>query len=182
MTADTERGTELRFGRAALQQLRAVLERETGPRASLLLREIGFAAGATLHQGFQDWAATRYEVESPRALDAEHLGEALSGFLSESGWGTVSLGELVPNVLALDSADWGEAGEGAAEYPSCHFSCGALADFFTRLGGTRAAVMEVECRSRGEDRCRFLVGSPDLLTYVYERMTAGMDYHQALAE
>ena len=41
--------------------------------------------------------------------------------------------------------------------------------------------MEVECSSRGESRCRFLVGSPDMLTYVYERMTTGMSYGEALA-
>ena len=54
-------------------------------------------------------------------------------------------------------------------------------DFFTRLGGSQAAVMEVECASRGESRCRFLVGSPDMLTYVYERMTTGLSYAEALA-
>lgn len=181
MTHATGRETELVIGKRTLQHLRAVLERETGTRAALLLREIGFSAGAALYERFEEWAAGRYQVDSPRVLDAEYLEEALSGFFAETGWGSVSLSEPVPQVLALDAPQWGEAQERGAEYPSCHFSCGSLADFFTRLGGSRAAVMEVECRSRGDSRCRFLVSSPEMLTYVYERMTAGMDYRQALA-
>ena len=85
-------------------------------------------------------------------------------------------------MLTVDSPDWAEAEPRDAEYPSCHFTSGMLAEFFTRLGGTAAAVMEVECRSRGDARCRFLVGSPDLLTWVYERMVQGIDYQQILTE
>ncbi len=119
-------------------------------------------------------------MESPAALDSAFLAEALSGFFGEAGWGSVAMSQLTPTVVALDMRDWAEADAHGAEYPSCHFSSGMLADFFTRLGGSQAAVMEVDCASRGEARCRFLVGSPDMLTYVYERMTAGMSYGQAL--
>lgn len=167
-------------GRRALHQLRAVLERETGVQAALLLREVGFATGEALYDAFGHWTRERYHVETPSALDSAYLGEALAGFFAETGWGTVTLTEVTPTVLGLDAPDWAEGAPHGAEYPSCHFSCGMLADFFTRLGGSQAAVMEVECESRGDARCRFLVGSPDLLTYVYERMTAGMTYGQAL--
>jgi predicted hydrocarbon binding protein len=181
MTTATERDLDLRIGKRAMHQLRAVLERETASRAPLLLREIGFATGEALSDRFEQWVREHYRVDSARELDFVFLGEALSGFFAETGWGAVTLSELVPQVLALDAPDWGEAQSGGSEYPSCHFSCGALADFFTRLSGIRAAVMEVECRSRGEERCRFLIGSPDLLTYAYERMAAGMPYREALA-
>lgn len=173
-------GTELQIGRNALHQLRMVLERETGPKASHLLREVGFAAGESLSLHFEAMVRENYNVSSPSELDATYLGEALNRFFTETGWGSVHLGELVPQVLALDSPDWVEAHSAGAQFPSCHFSCGALSDFFTRLGIARAAVMEVECRSRGEDRCRFLVGSPEMLTYVYERMTNGMNYKDAV--
>ena len=177
-TATTTAGVTV--GRRALHQMRAVLERETGVQAALLLREVGFATGEALYEGFDNWARTHYHVDSPRALDTAYLGEALAGFFAEAGWGTVTLTEVTPTVLGLDAPDWAEAAPHGAEYPCCHFSCGMLADFFTRLGGSQAAVMEVECGSRGEARCRFLVGSPDLLTYVYERMTTGMSYVEAL--
>lgn len=168
-------------GKRALHHMRTVLERETGPQAALLLREIGFATGAALWDAFEHYVREHYHVETPRGLDSTYLAEALSGFFIEAGWGTVSMSEMGSNVLALDMHEWAECESRGTEYPSCHFSSGMLADFFTRLGGSQAAVMEVECASRGESRCRFLVGSPDMLTYVYERMTAGMNYAQALA-
>jgi predicted hydrocarbon binding protein len=167
-------------GKRALHHLRAVLERETGPQAALLLREIGFATGEALYEAFEAWVREYYNVDSPSALDSAFLPEALSGFFGEAGWGSVAMSQLTPSVIALDMQDWAEADAHGSEYPSCHFSSGMLADFFTRLGGSQAAVMEVDCASRGEARCRFLVGSPDMLTYVYERMTAGMTYAQAL--
>jgi uncharacterized protein len=168
------------IGRRSLRQLHAVLEREAGGEAALLLREIGFATGGELFEGFERSVTEHYHVAGPRQLDSKFLAEALSDYFSKAGWGPVAVSELTASVLALDMAEWAEAEPSGAEYPSCHFSSGMLADFFTRLGGSQAAVMEVECLSRGEPRCRFLVGSPDMLTYVYERMTAGMDYKQAL--
>ena len=173
-------GTEIQIGTNALQQLRVVLERETGPKASHLLREIGFAAGEALSLRFEAMVRENYNVDSAGELDVTYLGETLNRFFTETGWGSVSLSELVPQVLALDSPDWSEAHREGSQFPSCHFSCGALSDFFTRLGTARAAVMEVECRSRGEDQCRFLVGSPEMLTYVYERMASGMGYQDAV--
>ena len=178
-TVSTGRGGVM-IGREALHQLRAVLERETGNDAALLIREIGFATGGALFSRFEAWVAEHYSVPGPRDLDSRFLQEAISGFFAEAGWGAVSVSEITPSVLALDMTEWAEAEPRGAEFPSCHFSSGMFADFFTRLGDSQAAVMEVECLSRGEPHCRFLVGSPDVLTYVYERMTAGMGYKQAL--
>lgn len=168
------------LGRKALHQLHTVLERETGPQSAVLLREIGFATGEALHGAFVDWCREHYGVERPEDLDLDYLGEALSGFFRDSGWGELAMSDLAPNVVALDMPAWAEAEPRGAAYPSCHFSSGMLADFFTRLGGAQAAVMEVECRCRGDARCRFLLGSPEMLTYVYERMAAGMPYEKAL--
>jgi hypothetical protein len=41
--------------------------------------------------------------------------------------------------------------------------------------------MEVECRSRGDARCRFLAGAPETLSLLYERMAQGSGYVEALA-
>ncbi len=169
-------------GRKALHQLHAVLERETGAQAALLLREIGFATGESLYNAFGEWCRERYGIGKPQELDISHLGTALSGFFTDAGWGEVGTTDLGSDVLALDMPAWAEAEPRGATYPSCHFSSGMLADFFTRLGGTQAAVMEVECLCRGDARCRFLLGSPDMLTYIYERMSAGMSYEQAMKQ
>lgn len=184
MTTALEQAAGVLIGKQALHQMHAVLARETGVKAALLLREVGFATGEAIHQRFEHWCRSQYRVESARELDTAHLGQVLGEFFADSGWGALTLTELSPSVLALDAGAWAEAlpagGGGATDSPSCHFSCGLLADFFTRLGGSRAAVMEVECASRGDERCRFLVGSPDVLTHLYERMTGGMTYQEAL--
>ncbi len=172
----------LAIGRAAIDQLRVVLEREVPAQAAGLLREIGFSAGAGGYDGFVGSVADRYGVETPQALDARYLGEALGGFFREEGWGSVAVETLAPGLYCLDSGDWAEADPRGAGVPSCHFTCGLLSDFFTRLGGYPAAVMEVECRSRGEARCRFLVGSPDLLTWMYENMMTGKTYDVLIGE
>jgi hypothetical protein len=48
------------------------------------------------------------------------------------------------------------------------------------MSGDAVAVMEVECRSRGDGRCRFLAGSPDTMATLYDRMAQGMGYADAL--
>ena len=89
--------------------------------------------------------------------------------------------ELSPAVLALDSTAWAEAtDEPGGEFPSCHLTCGLLADFFGRLSDGLVAVMEVECRSRGDARCRFLAGAPETLSALYDRMAQGTGYLEAL--
>ena len=171
----------LALGRATLEQLAQVLERELPEEAAGLLREIGFAAGEAAYEGFVESVTTRYGVETPQGLDARFLGDALAGFFREEGWGTVTSDRVAPGVLAMDSPDWAEASPRDAAYPSCHFSSGLLSDFCTRLGGRPAAVMEVECRSRGDAQCRFLVGSPEILTWLYDGMNGGASYSELLA-
>jgi len=171
----------LALGRATLDQLRLVLERENPAQAANLLREIGFAAGEALYEGLVDSVSQRFGVETPQALDSRYLGDALAGHFREQGWGACATDTVAPGLLAIDSPDWIEASPRDATVPSCHFSCGMLSDLFTRLGGYPAAVMEVECRSRGEARCRFLVGSPDLLTWLYEGIVAGTPHDRLVA-
>ena len=114
--------------------------------------------------------ALRAELESPNPDLTAFRAYATS---------TVSLDPDA--VRALDSAEWAEAVEtGGGEFPSCHLTCGMLADFFGRLSDGLVAVMEVECRSRGDARCRFLAGAPDTLSTLYDRMAQGTGYSEAL--
>lgn len=171
----------LSLGRRALHQLRATLERDTGLQAASYLQEAGFAGGEEMYRAFAEWTIERYGVERPAALDAQYLGDALGGFFRETGWGDLSVTRLGDAVLALDSSDWAEAlDEGSAPYPTCHFSCGMLADLLGRVSDGLVAVMEVECRSRGDARCRFLAGAPETLGALYEEMARGIGYAQAL--
>ncbi|HEX2638333.1 MAG TPA: V4R domain-containing protein [Gemmatimonadales bacterium] len=171
----------LRLGRRVIHQLRAALERDTGLQAASYLQEAGFAGGEELYLEFAAWLRASRGVERPPDLDAEFLSAALSEFFAESGWGALSARALGPAVLALDAAEWAEAvDEGQGEFPSCHLTCGLLADFFGRLSEGLVAVMEVECRSRGDARCRFLAGAPETLSTLYERMAQGSSYAGAL--
>jgi predicted hydrocarbon binding protein len=183
MTSDHSRHHPggLRLGRRVLHQLRSALERDTGLQASTYLQEAGFAGGEEMYAEFREWLLATRGVEEPRDLDAEFLGETLSEFFADQGWGRLEAKPLGDAVLALDSAEWAEAVEsGGNEFPSCHLTCGMLADFFGRLSDGLVAVMEVECRSRGDARCRFLAGSPETLSTLYDRMAQGTGYAEAL--
>ena len=171
----------LRLGRRVLHQLRASLERDTGLQASTYLQEAGFAGGEELFAEFSEWLLGTRGVERPADLDTEFLSEVLSEFFTDQGWGALTATPLSAAVLALDSTEWAEAAdEGRGEFPSCHLTCGLLADFFGRISDGLVAVMEVECRSRGDGRCRFLAGSPETLGVLYDRMAQGTGYLEAV--
>jgi predicted hydrocarbon binding protein len=169
----------VRIGRRVLHQLRASLERDTGLQASSYLQEAGFAGGEELYGEFAEWLLATRGVERPAELDMTYLSDALAEFFADQGWGALTARPLGA-VLALDAADWAEAGGGSSEFPSCHVTCGMLADFFGRMASGLVAVMEVECRSRGDGRCRFLAGAPETLSALYDRMAQGGAYTEAL--
>ena len=173
--------TGLRLGRRVIHQLRASLERDTGLQAAAYLQEAGYAGGEEMYAAFGEWLSRTRGVDQPPELDMGFLGETLGEFFAEQGWGRMEVTPLGSAVLALDSREWAEAmDERGAEFPSCHLSCGLLADFLGRISQDLVAVMEVECRSRGEARCRFLAGSPENLGAVYDRMAQGSGYLEAI--
>jgi len=143
-------------------------------QAIAVLQEAGYAAGEGLFQSFT-------AANDPTDLDADLLGETLSEFFKSGGWGTVTMSPVGTGALALDSSDWAEAEPGTSQTPMCFFSAGMLADFLGRLSDESISVMEVECRSRGDARCRFLSATPEVLQRVYEGMTEGRTYVEALS-
>jgi predicted hydrocarbon binding protein len=183
MTAQTSRSKSAgpRLGRRVIHQLRASLERDTGPQAAAYLQEAGFAGGEELYGAFSEWLADKHKLEQPSELDVQFLSKVMGEFFADLGWGRLEATPLGSAVMALDSAEWAEAlDEQQGEFPSCHLSCGLLADFLGRVSQGLVAVMEVECRSRGEARCRFLAGSPETLGILYDRMAQGTGYLEAL--
>jgi hypothetical protein len=171
--------TFLTLSPKALHVLRASLERDHGLETAAYLQEAGFAAGEDCFAVFEGWLWDTRAIK-PVELDAAYLGNVTSEFFTNQGWGALDMSQVSPGVLGLASPDWAEAAPTVgARYPSCHFTSGLLADFFGRLAGDTVAVMEVECRTRGDEHCRFLVGSPDMLATVYERMSEGLNYAEA---
>ena len=180
MTVSPSTATDgLTIGRGALRQLHDSLLRDANEHAFTILQEAGFAAGAGMYQAFCAWLP-QVGVAGPSDLDAARLSNVLSNFFQANGWGTLSVAPVGRAALALDSSDWAEAESGTAEIPMCFFSSGMLADFLGRLSNEVVSVMEVECRSRGDARCRFLSAAPDTLTGVYEEMAQGRGYEEIL--
>ncbi|MGH7531255.1 MAG: V4R domain-containing protein [Gemmatimonadales bacterium] len=180
LAASSAPAGELAIGRAALRQLHASLANRAGDQAVAVLQEAGYAAGEATYRAFAAWLPAHAGVDRPEDLDAALLGGTLSEFFARAGWGRVAMQPIGVSALALDSDDWAEAEPGSAESPMCFFSAGMLADFLGRLSDQPVAVMEVECRSRGDARCRFLSALPEVLERVYEAMTAGQSYEEGL--
>lgn len=145
------------------------------------LQEAGYAAGEATYAAFARWLAASASVDHPQELAAPRMAEVLTRFFAALGWGGVAVTPLAEAAFAVDSGDWAEAQVDAQlQYPGCYFSSGLLADFMSRIADATLAVMEVECRSRGDARCRWLVGSPDTLTALYQHMAQGADYNNVL--
>ena len=167
--------------RDAFTALHAALFRETGGNAAAYLQEAGYAGGGALHQSFARWCAER-GVPMPEDLSAPEFQGRASKFFSELGWGVMTVDTLHDAVIALDSPDWAESNPAEGmQFPGCYLSAGMLADFFSRLAGAQLVAMEVECRSMGHERCRFLLGSAETMQHVYDAMTQSVAYDQALA-
>lgn len=164
----------------SLAALRTALLRDTGYAAFGYLQEAGYAGGRALFEAFRAWL-TAHGAPAPETLSVEAFQQHAAEFFRECGWGSLEVGELHDTVATLDSPDWGESSPGAGlAHPGCHLSSGMFADFFGRLSDAPLAVMEVECRSAGADRCRFLLGSSDVMQAVYDGMAAGTGYEEAV--
>ena len=145
------------------------------------LRDAGYTAGAGLCDSFGQWLEARGEVPA-EFLPDDRFGALLGEFLAAAGWGTVRVSPLSEAVMAIDTTEWAEAEPSAgAAAPCCHVGTGLLAGFLGKVADAPLSVLEVECRSAGAARCRFLVGSVDVMQYVFEAMARGVPYETAAA-
>lgn len=167
--------------RDSLTALRVALFRDVGAGAAGYLQESGYAGGAALYDGFAHWLA-RQGLGAPHTLGPREFALRAESYFRDLGWGSLTVTPLNDAVVAIDSVDWAEADPGhPLDFPGCHVTTGMFADFFGRLAGSPLAVMEVECRSSGAPRCRFLLGSAEVMQHVYDEMGRGIDYEAAAA-
>ena len=170
----------LALSRASLATLRAALLRDGGPEAAVYLQEAGYAGGSATWEAFQRWLHARSEIRA-EDLDVDTFEQRASEFFRDAGWGSIEIGALGEVVATLDSSDWGEAApESAMDHPCCHLTTGMFADLFGRIAGAPVAVLEVECRSTGASRCRFLVGNPQVMELIYDDIGRGRHYEEAV--
>ena len=181
MTLDLAENGMLAVTKDALAALRNALMRDAGPAAAGYFQEAGYAGGAALFDAFRAWLGKR-GAAAPESLSLGEFQRLAAEFFHEAGWGSLTVGSLHDTVATLDSPDWGEASPGSGmEVPCCHLSAGMFADFFGRVADAPLAVMEVECRSTGAERCRFLLGSTEVMQHVYDAMSQGEGYEAAVA-
>jgi predicted hydrocarbon binding protein len=188
MTPVNSRPPELALPVASLAALRRELAAAVGgDAAARALQSAGGAAGDAFSRALVHGLGS-----SPAAADPESAAREMIAALDQAtfwrrfgelfvsrGWGHLTMAQLHPGVGALDSTDWVEADAGASR-PSCFFTTGLLANLLGRVADDDVAVLEVECRSRGDARCRFLFGSPVALEDVYRQMSAGQELADSL--
>lgn len=167
------------LGQDAVATLRNTLLQELGANGAGYLQQAGYAGGEAVYQAFARWLADEGHP-APESLDVAGFTSLASRFFAELGWGSVTLGGGSP-VAVLDSPDWAEAnGSTGLEHPGCHLGTGLMAAFFGRIADQPLAVMEVECRSAGAPRCRFLLGGAEAMQRVWEGMAEGRSYTDLL--
>ena len=170
------------LSRASLSALRTALLRDAGPGGVAYLQEAGFAGGEALMASFRQWLGAR-DARPVEALDTESFRARAVEYFHETGWGHLAITPLSGALVAIDSDNWSESDPAAAlPHPGCYLSSGLLADFFSRVAEAQLAVMEVECRSMGHPRCRWLLGNGEALQAVYAAMTDGVPYAEAAAK
>ena len=188
MPIDFSANNLLALPHASLGALRTALLREIGPGSAAFLQEAGYAGGESIFSAFRTWLQARGDsgasgtAAEPEDLEVEAFQHRVAEFFKEAGWGTLRIGTLRDAVATIDCDEWGEAdaqGE-ALDQPGCHLSTGLVADFFGRIADQPLAVLEVECRSMGYERCRFLLGNAEVMEHVYEELGRGAGYEEAL--
>jgi predicted hydrocarbon binding protein len=168
--------------RASLAALRSALVRDAGAGYATYLQEAGYAGGESVFDAFGEWLAAR-GGGAPDILPVAAFATQAAAFFADTGWGSLTVSPVHDVAARLDSSDWAEADPDARlDHPACHFTAGLLADFLGRVANSTLAVLEVECRSSGASRCRFVAGSPTVMQHVYDRMAAGTHYTAALDE
>ena len=191
MTPVNSRPSELALPVAALAAIRKELAAAVGgDTAARALRSAGNAAGdaffRSLAHGFGNTAGTddpeRAAREQLSAVDQAAFWRRFGELFAQRGWGHLSLSPVHPGVAALDAADWVEADpEAAASRPGCFFTTGLLASVLGHVAGDDVAVLEVECRSHGDARCRFVFGAPATLDSLFRALQDGRGLEDSLA-
>jgi uncharacterized protein len=167
--------------RSTLVALRAILFRDAGPAAAGALQEAGYAGGEAVYQSFREWLRLQGKA-APEELEVGEFQRKASTYFREAGWGSITVGSMGEALATVDSSDWGESDpDSKLDAPGCHITTGLFADFFGRLSEVPLAVLEVECRSAGAARCRFLLGNADVMRFVYDEMEKGRSYTDAVA-
>jgi predicted hydrocarbon binding protein len=171
------------FPATILAAIHSAFAEERGAlEAAEATRQLGFAAGSKFYEAFEGWVGAS-DTRDTGELDPEQFWDLFSRFFVEHGWGRLELQHLHPAVTSLTSSDWAEAERAeVTRHPACHLTTGLLAEMLGHVSGEDLAVMEVECRARGDAQCRFLLGGQNALERLFESLRTGRSLADGLAE
>lgn len=166
--------------RDAMVALRTMLFRTDSAAAAAALYEAGYAGGGAMHDAFVRWCRSK-KLPVAENMGASEFAQHASAFFTELGMGAMEVGMVNDAAVTLDSANWAEAEPSSAmQFPGCYLTAGLLTEFLGRVAGSAVSVLEVECRSMGAKRCRFVVGSAETIQQVYEAVAQGAAYETVL--
>lgn len=173
-----QRPQELALPVASLAALRQAIEDQVGADAAArVLHAAGNAAGDAFHEILTGGTDTL-----PADWSEGAFWRRFSELFARRGWGHLSNERVHEGVGALTARDWVEADpDNGSDRPTCAFTAGLLANLFGRISADEVAVLEVECRSRGDEQCRFLYGSAPALDAVYAHLRSGASVEDTLA-
>lgn len=177
MSEMSTRPRDLLLPATSLHALRRALEVELGADpAARALQNAGHAAGDAV------FAALIAQDDLAELPEAE-FWQRLHAFFHERGWGHLHFEPTHAGIGSLESSDWAEADPNTMQLrPSCHLTSGLIANLLGRVAGEEVGVLEVECRSRGDLRCRFLFGGAPALQRVWLALDEGKSADEAIAQ
>ena len=168
---------EVRLPAGGLVELRRAVEETVTEDAVRTLREAGRRLAADAEMAIAERGGGPLA-----ALSMGTFWSELNRYFEDSGWGRVEHQEMGEGVGVLVASGWAESDPAESRNaPGCHISTGLLAELLTRAVGRPVAVMEVSCRSQGDDVCRFLFGSPTTLLLVHKKLDQAGGLEDALA-
>lgn len=159
-----------------LAEFRRAIEQSVPEDAVRALRE----AGRRLAPDAETALGRRSNGSVPD-LPRDSFWHELARYFEEAGWGHVEHQDVREGIGAAIARDWAESdpNEGR-DVPGCHISTGLLAELLTRTAGEPVAVLESNCRSRGDESCRFLFGAPSTLVALHQHLAQGRSLDEAL--
>ena len=176
MEATTAAIREIAVPGSIFTTLRDELSKEAGPLAAIhALHHAGYEAGVTAGTTFGG-------TDQVGGMSQAAFWKELGDFFSRRGWGTLAPDGEAQSVGLLASPDWVEADPTIGDpEASCSFSTGFLSGLMCSVAGGPVAVLEVECRSRGDARCGFAFGSEASIHSLYGQLVGGTDLDAALS-
>jgi hypothetical protein len=176
MDAPAKTPREIAVPISIFTSLRNALEKEAGALPTIhALHHAGYEAGTAA-------AASFAGTGDVTAMGQSTFWAKFTDFFSRRGWGTLGRSGEHSAIALLTSPDWAEASPGAGDSnSSCSFSAGFLSGLLSELAGGSVAVLEVDCRARGDERCCFAFGSEVAVHDLYGHLLNGSDLDGALA-